>query len=315
MTEQKIFSILLTGFLGSGKTTLLSYLLQHPEFAECKVAVLVNDFGSLAVDGALLPEGEHYVAEINNGSIFCICVKVDLMKNLEYIATVIKPDILFIEATGVAEPTAFTSLLQSDLLRSSFGDNVTLCLADALNFPKLVTILPALTAQVQLADLVVVNKCDLADDAELNAVETKITALNPGAEIIRAEYGQIEFTETSIRALGNSSISTLADRLQLCSEAPEETVSYEFRSDKNIDRLAFYQLLDRYRNLILRGKGIIEFPDGRFYVEVVNGVISSKAAGTLNIHSGHRNALSFVIRHTTLADEFQAKCEALGSSK
>lgn len=309
MTEQKIFSILLTGFLGAGKTTLLSYMLQHPEFADRKVAVLVNDFGSLAVDGALLPEGDHYVAEINNGSIFCICVKVDLMKSLEYIATVIRPDMLFIEATGAAEPTAFTSLLQNALLRNSFGDNVTLCLVDALNFPKLVTLLPALTAQVQLADLVVVNKCDLANKATLNAVEAKIGTLNPGAEIVRAEYGKIIFTEASIRKLGNRSIVALSDRLQLCNEASEETIAYEFRSDKNIDRIAFYQLLDKYRNMILRGKGVVEFVDGRFYVEVVNGVVSSKPAGKLKVSFGHRHALSFVIRHSAMADDFKHQCE------
>jgi G3E family GTPase len=312
MAEQKIFSILLTGFLGSGKTTLLSYLLEHPELAKRKVAVLVNDFGSLAVDGALLPEGEHYVAEINNGSIFCVCVKADLLKNLEYIATEIEPDVLFIEATGAAEPTAFTTLLQSDLLRNSFGDNVTLCLADALNFPKLVTILPALTAQVQLADMIVVNKCDLANELQLQKVERKLTELNPGAEIIRAEYGRIDFTESAIRELGKRSISTLSDRLQLCSEAPGETVSYEFRSENNLDRIVFYQLLDKYRNMILRGKGIIEFADGRFYVEVVNGVVSSKPAGNLTIPSGHRHAMSFVLRQNEQANDFQAQCKMLG---
>jgi len=67
---KKIETILLCGFLGAGKTTLLSKMLTAENFADKKVAVLVNDFGVLPVDAELLPQGDHFVAKINKGNIF-----------------------------------------------------------------------------------------------------------------------------------------------------------------------------------------------------------------------------------------------------
>ncbi|MCK5845314.1 MAG: hypothetical protein KAG97_11445, partial [Victivallales bacterium] len=101
----KIPIVLVSGYLGAGKTTLLSRLLEGGGPLEGKsVAVLVNEFGALPVDGALLPDGDYLLTEINKGSVFCVCLKTDLIRNFEDIARNFKPDLLLMEATGIAEP-------------------------------------------------------------------------------------------------------------------------------------------------------------------------------------------------------------------
>ena len=144
-TENRIQVIMASGYLGAGKTTLLSYLLTSDLFAGKKIAVLVNEFGQLPIDGALLPKGDYFLAEINKGSIFCVCVKTDLLRDLDFIAREINPDILLIEATGVAEPRDISLLMDSPFLQQKYGESLIITMVDAVNFTKLSPILPAIS--------------------------------------------------------------------------------------------------------------------------------------------------------------------------
>ena len=169
-----ITPLLICGFLGAGKTTLLSGLLNSKNLQNKKVALLINDFGALPVDAALIPEGDHYIAKINKGNIFCVCVKTDLLKSFEYIVSEINPDYLLIEATGVAEPSDFSSLLQTDFLKENFENCSTVCVVDALNFPKLSKILTALSVQVRVADSVIINKTDLVTTVAVSEIKKAV---------------------------------------------------------------------------------------------------------------------------------------------
>ncbi|MCE5273144.1 GTP-binding protein, partial [bacterium] len=71
--------ILLTGYLGAGKTTLLNHLLSRPEIRERNVALIINEFGELGVDGRLVEAGTRPVYELNKGSLFCVCIKTDFL--------------------------------------------------------------------------------------------------------------------------------------------------------------------------------------------------------------------------------------------
>ena len=93
--EKNIQLYLVSGFLGSGKTTFLRQLLLQMQ--NVRVGVIVNEFGSIGIDGKVLQQGDTKMVEINNGSIFCACLKDGFVKTL--VAFLEQPiDVLFIEA-------------------------------------------------------------------------------------------------------------------------------------------------------------------------------------------------------------------------
>jgi G3E family GTPase len=295
MTGKKIPTVLLCGFLGAGKTTLLSYLAQHKELEGKKIAVLVNEFGKLHIDAALLPKGDYYVSEINKGSIFCVCVKTDLLNSLKQIAEEIKPDILLIESTGVAEPSDFNSLLQTDFLQTSYEKASTICVVDAVNFLKLVNVLKALSAQLQLADLVLLNKTDLADEDSLKDVEEKIKEINPSAEIYRTVKCEFPFILSEKAGADQANASDF----QLCGAPPENTFSCELRTEKAVSKKEFYEFMEGFRNIILRGKGIVDFGEEKLFVEIINGVLTSRPSSGIDLGMESGTGMSFVLRNMT----------------
>jgi G3E family GTPase len=297
--------VLLCGWLGAGKTTLLARLLASAALRGRRLAVLVNEFGKLPIDGALLPSGDYHLAEINRGSIFCICVKTDLIRDLERIGREIAPDLLLVEATGLAEVGDIAALLQSDFLRQRYRRALTVAVVDALNFPKLSRALPAIPAQVRAADLLLLNKTDLVDAASLDAVERDLRILNPSAPIRRTDHADADLPWEALLATPERP-PTQGTAPHLCSGPPTETVACAFRHPAAVDRCRFYEALDRHRHRILRGKGIVDFGDARMFVEVVNGMVASRPADGLRFAPDQACAMDFVLRgnegHGLLAD-------------
>ncbi len=297
-----ITPLLICGFLGAGKTTLLSDLLNSKILQNKKVALLINDFGALPVDAALIPEGDHYIAKINKGNIFCVCVKTDLLKSFEYIVSEINPDYLLIEATGVAEPSDFSSLLQTDFLKENFENCSTVCVVDALNFPKLSKILTALSVQVRVADSVIINKTDLVTTSAVSEIKKSVAEVNPTAEIFEAVKCKIDFDkifDKKIKSIEKGSAN-------LCKTTPEYTETYEFRSNSKISKIEFYEFLNEFRNDILRAKGVVDFNGELFFVEVVNGVVSSRRENLKLETAGFRSAISFVLLKSKSNEFYEA---------
>jgi G3E family GTPase len=255
-------------------------MLRHPALEGKKTAVLVNDFGALPMDAALLPEGDFHVAEINNGSIFCVCVKSGLLSELAMIAEKIAPDILLVEATGLAEPRDFPGILEAanqasaENARKYDPAHPTICVVDALNFPKLSTILPALPAQVKAANLILLNKTDLVSEEEKESVRKRLEELNPSAEIAETRNAEFDFDPEKLRRMAGRDAAAASE--ELCQTPPSDIARAEFRSDSHPDKTRFYAALEKWRQNILRAKGVVDFGDGPTYVEVVNGVVSSR---------------------------------------
>ena len=111
----KIPAVLITGFLGSGKTTLLNRIISGTDRG--RIGLLVNDFGRIAVDGSLIlakhPElagRDGGVYEIANGSIFCSCLTSSFLAGLRHFAG-LRPDRLYIETSGISDPSSMGKLL------------------------------------------------------------------------------------------------------------------------------------------------------------------------------------------------------------
>lgn len=189
--------ILLTGFLGAGKTTLLNRLLTGNENPGKTIGVIVNEFSQTGLDGQIIeaPSGTSLV-ELNNGSIFCACIKdhfVDALIDLSGRGL----DLLFIEASGLADPANFTAILDGikkqtkDAYRYLGG----VCLVDALYFPKFFSLLPALKRQLLYSKVVLINKADLVEPAQIAQCLDLIRETNPAAAVYETSYCRIAFDQ------------------------------------------------------------------------------------------------------------------------
>ncbi len=191
MDRTGIHVLLISGFLGAGKTTLLNRILNEVP-KDIKLLVLVNEFGEEGIDGTLVEDPELELLEINKGSIFCACVKGDFLKALYRIAFVLKPAVLVIEASGAANPADMRRDLFNPLFKESFASLSTVCLLDAENFLAQCSVFAAIEKQVESSDILVLNKMDLADASQREAIKESVRELNLDAPLIETSYAHLD---------------------------------------------------------------------------------------------------------------------------
>ena len=174
--------LLLTGFLGAGKTTLLQKLLS--EFKNEKIGVIVNEFGQSGIDGTLIEQNGILMNELNNGSIFCACIKENFLNSLIALSTK-GLDYLFIEASGLADPANMPQILRTihTKIDIPYDYRGAICIVDAEVFLDYYDMLPALHQQIACSGAIIVNKADLAEDTVLTDVLEKLNSINPAALI------------------------------------------------------------------------------------------------------------------------------------
>ena len=176
----------LTGFLGSGKTTLLNRILSENHGK--RIAVIENEFGEVGVDSELVIGAEEELFETNNGCI-CCTVRGDLIRILnQLMKRRDRFDYILIETTGMADPgpVAQTFFLD-DGLRDRFQLDAIVTMVDARHFEQHVDELNEPAEQVAFADLVLLNKTDLVDEASLERIERRIRGINGTAKILRTK--------------------------------------------------------------------------------------------------------------------------------
>lgn len=174
---------LVTGFLGAGKTTFLKNLL--PLFRAQRIFLIINEFGRAGVDGALLAALDAETAEINNGSAFCSC-RLDQFEAALQHAEKTAPDVIFVEASGLSDPTGIRRILRGYPQIEYRGG---ICLADAVRLPRVFSTALPCRRQLLAAGLVLLNKCDLATEEELQAARALILEANPMARIRETRFG------------------------------------------------------------------------------------------------------------------------------
>jgi len=161
---------LITGFLGSGKTTFLNRVIDRfPR--DKKLTLLVNEFGEVGVDGTLVEGEDIDMMEISKGSIFCVCVKTDFIKGLYALNTTVKPDVMLIESTGVANPTDLKKDLMLPIFNNRFKFKEQFCIIDAVHFLEAFEIYVSLEKQIASSSVFIINKTDMASAEKI--AETK----------------------------------------------------------------------------------------------------------------------------------------------
>jgi G3E family GTPase len=187
----------LTGFLGAGKTTLLNQLLQDPALAG--TAVLVNEFGEIGLDHLLVERLDGDTVLLNAGCL-CCTVRGDLLRVLsdlgDRIAAGQELRRVVVETTGLADPAPILHTLMTEpkLLRDFVLDGVV-TLVDGVNGAATLDTQPEAVKQAAVADRLVLTKTDIADAAQVAALEARLAALNPGAPLLRAVQGKLPAAE------------------------------------------------------------------------------------------------------------------------
>ncbi|HXZ48594.1 MAG TPA: GTP-binding protein [Usitatibacter sp.] len=180
----------LTGFLGSGKTTLLNALLRDARFAD--TAVLVNEWGEVAIDHALVRSSSGNVVALPNG---CLCCRVasallGTLRELHFqrAAGAVPPfRRVVVETTGLADPAPLlATLVEMPAVAARYSLAGVVATVDGEHGMATLDAHPEAVKQAAMADRLVVTKVDRAARARVDAIEERLRALNPGAGLLRS---------------------------------------------------------------------------------------------------------------------------------
>ncbi|MCQ2222068.1 MAG: GTP-binding protein, partial [Prevotella sp.] len=217
--KQEIPVLLLTGYLGSGKTTLLNRILANER--GIKFAVIVNDIGEVNIDADLIQKGgivdqqDDSLVALQNGCI-CCTLKMDLVQQLADITAMQKFDYIVIEASGICEPAPIAQTICSiPMMEEKYTENgvarldCVVTVVDALRmkdeFEGGLDLLRQDIAeddienlviqQIEFCNIILLNKAAEVSPEELGRVKGIIRALQPKAEIIECNYGDVELSK------------------------------------------------------------------------------------------------------------------------
>ena len=259
--------VFLFGFLGAGKTTLLRRILSAPP-PDGGLAVIVNEFGDVGIDGALLEDLAENMLELPSGCVCCTLQGplVEALEDLQDYGHVI------VEASGVAQPGELVAALGKETWLT-LAPLVTV--VDTARFSRLHAGRgPFYAEQVAAADIVVANKTDLATPEQLNTALDRIAALNPEAAVIPADHGDIDGTplfEGSSRQSGGHGRHVHAEALTLTCDSP-------------IDSAALRQAFASLPCPLWRAKGFAEIDGTPSLIQYVPGQLDITPADAPHRH-------------------------------
>jgi len=198
---------IVTGFLGSGKTTLLNHLLTAGGLG--RIAALVNDFGTVDIDAALVAEVADEVVQLTNGCI-CCSINGDLLAAVERVLALDLPvDRIVVETTGLADPLPVGLTFLQTQLRGECVLEAVVTVVDCANFALDLFKADAAMAQIVHADILVLNKTDLVAANEVEELARRVAVLKPRACLLRSVFGRVPLraitdpAESSIQSMQN----------------------------------------------------------------------------------------------------------------
>jgi len=194
---EKTAVILITGFLGSGKTTLLNRIISmFPE--ELKLTILMNEFGEIGIDGTMIEGDDIDMLEISRGSIFCVCVKTDFIKGLCELNARVKPDLLIIESTGVANPSDLKRDLKLPIFHDRFEFTEQFCIIDAAHFLEAFEIFASVEKQLSTSTRFIINKTDLVPPEVVEEIKDLVREHHPDPTFYETTFAQIPIDSVPI---------------------------------------------------------------------------------------------------------------------
>lgn len=296
MNQKKIPVILITGYLGSGKTTLMQNLLKQENR---KIALIVNDMGSINIDAALLSQNRERIAavemtELQNGCI-CCTLRDEFIAEIERFSK--RPDIeaIFVEASGISEPSniaasfvayqedypdtraylsSIISVVDADRIYREF-----LCELSMKNDTEEGDIINLIMDQIEFCNFILLNKIDLLSEEALNEVKTAIREIQSDAKIIPCTNSIVD-TEKILHGknfdydtvLASSSIQRALNEneptdQEACMDEYGIT-SFVFEEKRPFIREKFVDFLNTYPKELIRTKGYMWFADDDVHIQL-----------------------------------------------
>jgi G3E family GTPase len=270
---------LVTGPLGSGKTTLLRHILDMPP---AKIAIVMNEFGEIAIDTKVIEGKNVRIAELGGG---CVCCSLlgEFEAAVNEIIQKVAPEVIIVETTGLAEPEALVFNIQEALPQCRLDGVVSVIDADMLvRFPELGH---TTRLQIEGADILLLNKIDLIQPAQIEPLEKKLREITPMAAIVRTARCQIdpellfgigrsprEMRSPVIMASAMSDISR-GEKKVVCPEHKHqpEFESFAFSSDKIFSCNCFKRFADGLPAEVIRAKGFVRFANSAQLFNFVAG--------------------------------------------
>ncbi|MCQ8239598.1 GTP-binding protein [Acetobacteraceae bacterium KSS12] len=295
----------LTGYLGAGKTTLLNHILTADHGR--KYAVIVNEFGELGVDNDLVVDADEEVFEMNNGCI-CCTVRGDLIRILgALMKRKTRFDGIIVETTGLADPAPVAqTFFVDDQVRARTRLDAVVTVVDALNLPARLEDSAEARNQVAFADVVILNKTDLVDEAGLAALEERIRGINALARIHRSERSRVDLADVLDQGGFDlaRALRTAPDFLENESHSHNDDVrSVSFEVKEPLDQRKFQQwigaLLQEKGADLLRSKGILNYAgeSRRFAFQAVHMMADGDFIGPWKEEDGRTSRIVFIGRN------------------
>jgi G3E family GTPase len=258
---------ILTGFLGAGKTTLLNRVLTGDHGK--KIAVIVNELGDIGIDDKFIARKEGDIVELTNGCICCTArdASMDVLFSLASRAKQgIAVDHVIIETTGLAKPASLCRFFLADSpLKAHYRLDGVVTVVDAFHGTSQLIQYPEAKEQVAVADLILLNKTDLSEEAQIHQLEEWLHGLNPTAPIVRGTKDSIPLD--SILNIGGFDLAGKAHVLEK-EHGHEHThdrdiTAIAIREERPLDRGTFLawltELVAMHGGDLLRYKGILQF--------------------------------------------------------
>jgi G3E family GTPase len=180
----------LTGFLGAGKTTLVNRILSENHGK--RIAVIENEFGEVGVDQELVIGADEEIFETSNGCI-CCTVRGDLIRILGQLRKRRdRFDSVLIETTGLADPgpVAQTFFIDEEL-KEHYALDAIITLVDARHIEQELAASPIALEQIAFADVILLNKIDLVDAAQLQRIERRLRSISATAAVIHSRNADV----------------------------------------------------------------------------------------------------------------------------
>ena len=288
--------VLLSGFLGSGKTTLLKRILSW-ETDLSETVVIVNEFGDVAIDGALLKDCGSDVVELTSGCI-CCTLQIDLKQTLKQIRARFRPRRILIEASGIADPTTIAALIQAPDIQSQMALKKIVTVLDAECWKAREAFGTVFYNQLALADLIFLNKIDLFDQDEIRRFLIEIHDALPQSQVVPTLYCRVDAETIWAKRSGKDSHLKLADfaDINLSEPGPRKGqhqghdnragekqayiakahdtnnyTAFSFQDPCILDESCFRRFLEDLPWELFRLKGSVRFQDRTAFVNFVSG--------------------------------------------
>jgi G3E family GTPase len=273
----------ISGFLGAGKTTLLKRILSW-ESDLSETVVIVNEFGDVGIDGSLLKNAGSDVVELTGGCI-CCTMKVDLHQTLKEIWQEFNPRQIFIESTGVADPTTITGVFDDAELSGHMEVTRVITVLDIELWEGREYFGPIFFNQLQHADLILLNKIDIVEENKIPQFLEEIHDTVPDAQVVPTIHCKVDpeivMTER-IRIPQLVESDELDHHHHHDHESHEQNshgtgaadypyISFSFRTREALDEACFKLFTENLPWEVFRMKGPVRFGDRTVLVNYVGG--------------------------------------------